>query len=494
MKHELLRVQQGIIYHDQELILNDLYLQVFEGELLVVYCGRTQEREQLCRFFTGEETLSGGQIFFSGERIREKEITGILRDHVGLISAESRLIEIFTLAENLFVSRMPALSNLRYKKMFERANHLFEEFDLQLSAQMRIIDLSPLELMQVELLKAYTENRRLIVIDNMTNFLSLNEQEEIFRLMKMICKKGFSFVVLDNYEPSIIDYADQITLISNGKTQYCFAKNQLNEAILYRILVGSKDQSTFGAAARSEKGTAINIQHLAGRTIKDVTFTIRIGETVHLIYDRIQEVSELFAILQGEAKAQSGEMFLLGRKYRPQDLSDAIERGVGFITRQPVCEQLFPDMDLFDNLCITKSRMRDWPIWVCRRYRRHISQLCEEYLGIDRSDRFLITLRAEDLIRVLYLKWLIRHPILLVCAHPFASADIKSRLAAEEMIHSISERGIAVLLISPADKTLHPFGGRTIYLKNGYIQEQELSGTGDFHRDQPEKGPTKEGF
>lgn len=468
MMHDLLYIKQGKCVSDQEVVLSDLQLRICEGEISAVLCGRAREREILSDLLNGHAALESGFLCYRGAWQSASKPMRLPEMDTAMIGAQSKLIDSLTLAENLLLTHLQRRPILHYNRLFEQADRLFQRFSLPLSARGHVLDLAGFQRVQAELLKAYSEGRKLIVVDNLGGFVPENEQESILELIEKMRGEGLTFVLLDNYEPRLLDYAENITVITNGRTQFFFNRGELQADAVYSLLTDGRKRSAFGTQAQGGPAPFFVLEGLTGKTLQNASLSISAGETILLVYDHMRAAEELFAALQGEKVLSAGKMWISEREYRPADVLEANENGVCFISNMPVREQLFPRMSLFDNLCIPKSRWRDWPIWLLRRYRRNVLRLCQKYLKTDRDLQTLSDLPPEDLIRVLYLKWMIRRPPLLVCFHPF-STDVQSRLAAEEMIRVMGKRGISVLLISPSSTTIRPFEGRTLLLRDGKI-------------------------
>lgn len=163
-------------------------------------------------------------------------------------------------------------------------------------------------------------------------------------------------------------------------------------------------------------------------------------------------------------------MLLNGRSYVPQGLTDAVEKGMAFISALPVQEQLLMRMSLFDNLCLPKARLKNWPLWANPRYKKSLRQFCRKHLQLPELPASLLELSPETLTKILYLKWLLYHPKLLVCLYPFGGEDIGAHVAAEEMIQTLSGHGIALLLLSPTSTTIRTYKGRTLLLSDGRLR------------------------
>ena len=85
------------------------------------------------------------------------------------------------------------------------------------------------------------------------------------------------------------------------------------------------------------------------RALVDVSLSVAAGEVMALIGENGAGKSTLLKTLSGAHRADSGEMFIDGRAYRPNGPSDARRRGVAMIYQEL---NLAPDLSVEDNILL----------------------------------------------------------------------------------------------------------------------------------------------
>ena len=71
--------------------------------------------------------------------------------------------------------------------------------------------------------------------------------------------------------------------------------------------------------------------------------------------------------------------------------------------------------------------------------------------------------------KVLYSKWLLYAPELLICIQPFSDGNIQAREAAREMIYVLKNRKIPVLIVTSSMSEINYCGGRICYMYHGRL-------------------------
>src|SRR5690606_5460539 len=94
------------------------------------------------------------------------------------------------------------------------------------------------------------------------------------------------------------------------------------------------------------------VSGLAGGPILDASFQVRQGEVVGIAGLLGSGRSELLRMLYGAMPAESGELELDGRPYRPRSPRQAIRAGVAFVPEDRAGDAAFLDMSVRENLSI----------------------------------------------------------------------------------------------------------------------------------------------
>ena len=80
---------------------------------------------------------------------------------------------------------------------------------------------------------------------------------------------------------------------------------------------------------------------------------------------------------------------------------------------------------------------------------------------------------AETLYLMIYCKWLLFMPKVLVCINPFSVTDYQTNQIIRQMIEYLSARGISVIIITSYWPSLCTIKGTLKYLEGGYLKTQD---------------------
>jgi ABC-type uncharacterized transport system ATPase subunit len=127
------------------------------------------ERKYLQEFFEGDLLLSKGKIYLEGNKADTVEAEHYLKNNLTIIRKESKLISNLHIEENVYV--FADKKKLIYRRKYLREiQGLLKQFHLDFNLNKQISELTIKEKVVVELLKAYAENKKIVILTHITGF------------------------------------------------------------------------------------------------------------------------------------------------------------------------------------------------------------------------------------------------------------------------------------------------------------------------------------
>lgn len=411
MKEEMLVIENGGISKEGNDIFRELYIQIYKGEIFGIIFDNILEKKCLLDFIKGKMTLDSGRIYLNGEKIDPKESTGLFTDFIAVIERTSKLVNSLSIVDNvlMFAPFMPKY--ITDKKTYTNTmGKVKKELHVNIRTDKPVLNLTSKERAIIELIKAYVEGKKLVVMANVAGFLKSKEFAEIF-----------SFIGEDEPEKQ------QPALVFDG----------INTEIL-----------------------------------NNFNFCINKGEVIKIYYMDDSSLIHIVELLKGKRKPLSGRIAVSNKEYRVNDTHKAVNKGVCFVEESPYENMLFYNMSILDNLCLALAKKVPL-IWIKKRYTKSVQELVSQYMDDDITNIRLSRLPPVKLQQIAYLKWLLYAPSVVVCIKPFTEVDIHLREVTVNMIEMLRMRGIAVIIFTPNFSETYQIDGKTIYIRNGRLIDED---------------------
>ncbi len=470
MKKELFSVENGKIVKNGNVIFNGLYLRIFMDEIAGIICDDIKTQKYLNDFLRGELELESGRIYLNEKRIANSQASKAFSTQVTFIDKKSKLIDTITIEDNIFLFSDQSffVNKFKYKEHFTA---LQEKFGVCLPANRKSSEFTMKDRIIVELMKAFIEDKKLIVLDDLSEYLQKKEVEEIFSLLQNLQKFKITFLVRIGFEDEYLHQINRVTAIKGNKTMAVLDSNKQNIQTFTRRLFF--DESTVKINVKKnilnlnfKRETILEFENVSTSYLNGINFSLKQGTLLKIHCFDDLSCSQMIDLFKGEIKPVSGSILFQNSSYKVKDVYSAIHQGICFIEQSAYDSMLFHNMSVVENLSIPcNEKVKNF--WLFSKYSESIAKQLEHNLGKTTLKLQTRNQKSSVLQQIIYYKWLLYFPKIIVCISPFSDVDIYMREKTIDMIHLYLQRGISVIIITTNSYTVNKFDGEIIRIAKG---------------------------
>ena len=162
---------------------HEISFSVNAGELLCLFGENGAGKSTLSACLTGLYPPDAGEIFFKGNKVRLKSATNAIRLGIGLVHQHFVLVPDFTVLENIVIGSGSTFV-VQYEAAEAKLLKLCETYDIKINPNALVRDLSVGEQQWVELLKALYFDADVLILDEPTAALDIENSNKLFRIIK----------------------------------------------------------------------------------------------------------------------------------------------------------------------------------------------------------------------------------------------------------------------------------------------------------------------
>lgn len=214
------------------------------------------------------------------------------------------------------------------------------------------------------------------------------------------------------------------------------------------------------------------------QALERVSFALEAGEVHALVGENGAGKSTLIKIVSGALQADSGEMLLDGRPYRPHTPRDALAAGVSTIHQEL---NWLPGRNVMFNILVGREPALPGGRLDFVRMRQQASQILHT-LHADRAlslEALAETLRAGQKQMLEIARALLQDSTLLVMDEPTAALNSEEQQGLFEIIRTLKARGLTVLYVTHRLEEVFSLADRVTVLRDGLcVRTAPLSETG----------------
>ena len=210
-------------------------------------------------------------------------------------------------------------------------------------------------------------------MDEPTAALTESEIHELFRIISQLRERGVGVVYISHRLEELKQISDRVTVMRDG--QYIDTVNTA-DVTMDRIINMMVGRTIFESAPElpehPSEEVMLEVKHLnRGRAVRDVSFNLKRGEILGFAGLVGAGRTEVARAIFGADHADSGEVYIHGKRVNIQSPKDAVEHGIGYLSEDRKRFGLALGMDVETNVVLASFKKLPWRLgWVNNRQTR----------------------------------------------------------------------------------------------------------------------------
>ena len=450
MKRELLRLESISFGKHEQNTLNDFSMALYPGEILGVLSDLAVEKNDLTGVIAGRLKANSGRLYLGNEPSPFEEADKLRHRKVGIIHAAKTLVDDLSIAENIFVIRKGFKAQIINSRLLNlQTQQLIDEFGLSISPKSMARKLSAVERCSVEIMKAIALGARIVILQDLSSFLSDFEVAQLLHLVARLKHKELGFIMVDSSVRHLSSYADRVVVIKKGRNFWTFGLGEVNEQVMKFCFSREQasDETEVADDLTSDRTKVLVFDHVRSGVLDTLSFALYQGEELCIFDQEGAGVEEIRALLCGDRYVEAGEIRVDGEHFKARNVWQALDQRVAFVVENPADAMLFPDFTALENLCYPASR-KTADFWVNPIYLASCRREYGHYFDSGVLEKYPYQLSARDIHTLIYCRWHLYNPRLVVCIKPFSSVEKSLEEISSFFIGLLLKKGIAVLILT----------------------------------------------
>lgn len=467
MKEEILRIEnvtrkiEGITY------LDNINFHIFKGEIMGLIPLNNHGKRQLIELISQNISINFGRIYFDEKLVNYYEHSNMTNNKVYSIDKETKLVEDLKVTDNINVLNHTFHDYLiKERKLKAKTDELLKQLGIKIDTHQYVSELSLFEKTIIELIKAVISGAQLIILNELSSFLSIEELSEFQKLIIYYTKRGIAFLYMANHHEEAFKICDRVCLLENGTIIKVIDKKNFSDEILKPYII-SFDNST--KLYERNKNTGIfEFRNIRTENLKGVSFSVKRSECITILDINNKGIQDIVEIFSGGNQAINGDILLDNKHIHPINASNLLIHKVVFIPENPVNKTLFYDMSYLENLTFLMDRKLN-KSFLNRRILKNIKEEYRLFVGDKVDARNLNGLDAKDLYDLVYFKIHIFNPKVVFIMQPFSDADMYLRGRIIELINMLKKKGIVIIILAVNISDTLTVSDRLLVMEDGKL-------------------------
>lgn len=215
-EHPIVRIEHLNKSFDDTLVLKDVNLNVWPGEVVVVLGPSGSGKSTMLRCVNLLETPTSGQIVFEGTNICEKGVDlNAVRSRLGMVFQQFNLFPHLSVKRNVMIAQQKVLKRSR-----EEAERVAIEQLTRVGLAERL-DFMPSQLsggqqQRVAIARALAMDPHVMLFDEATSALDPELVRDVLAVMRELAQGGMTMIVVTHEMGFARDVADRVVFMEEG--------------------------------------------------------------------------------------------------------------------------------------------------------------------------------------------------------------------------------------------------------------------------------------
>jgi len=399
---------------------------------------------------------------------------------------------------------VPALSTLEniylgYEGFWRQSEVLQKQFDelcerigYSLDPDELVSHLSIGQRQMVAIFQALATGAELIVLDEPTASLALDERELVYATVRRLSKiENKAILFVSHFLDEVMALTDQVTVLRDGAAVLRANTNDLSESKLAEAIVGKQvialeREATERAAGPTPSAGAkprLELRNLASRgKLHPISLKVAPGEVIGIAGLLGSGRSELLHAAYGADEYATGEVILDGKSIT-RSTAASVKAGIGMVPEDRLAQGLVPDFEIWRN--ITLPALNGVSVFgsvlVGQRERERGSDAIRLLaIKANSPEIFVTDLSGGNAQKVTIGKWFFSNVKLFLLDEPTAGIDIGAKTDILRLVRQLASEGKSVIIVSSEFEELLAVSDRILVMRDGKcIAEREARGTSE---------------
>lgn len=458
-------------YYPGVVALNDVSVSFSPGEVHAIVGENGAGKSTLIKVISGAITPDAGCIVLDGQ-----EYTGLnprlaLEKGISVVYQELIQFDALTVADNIFLGTLDHQKNWQIddRALQKEAAKLLSEFNCSVLPDDLIRDLSIANRQIVEIAKAVVKKARIIIMDEPTAAITVEEQQLLFEVIRRLKAEGVTVIYISHRLDELFEICDRVTVLRDGYYVDTMDIHDVDKGRLIQLMVGRELSNQFPPRVQAGEEILMKVENLSGNGVRDINFDLRRGEILGFAGLVGAGRTELMHLIFGAAPTTSGSITVRGQQLAHKSPSEALKAGIGIIPEDRKIQGCFLGKPVYWNISISNLQKVSRGLSVNKKQEMLLAEKYRELLDIRTPSlrQLVLNLSGGNQQKVVVAKMLAIEPNILIFDEPTRGIDVGARYEIYSIMVDLTKQGRSILMVSSDMEELLGMSDRIVVLHEG---------------------------
>lgn len=441
-------------------------------------------KSTLMKIINGIYSPDNGTIYIDEKPVKIHNPIQAQNFGIAMIAQELNYVPEMSIEENLFLGRLPVnkIGKVNWKHVRQETIKILKRENLPYKSDQKLKTLTVSDIQMLEIIKAISNKAEIIVMDEPTSAITQREVEKLYDKISKLKNEGVSIVYISHKLEEVFKIADDVTVLRDGAVVETHPVKDLTMNKVISLMVGREIVDVYPKEEVSIGKTLLEVKDLNSQGIfKDISIDIKEGEIVGFAGLMGAGRTEVMRALFGLDPINSGTIITNGKKVTIKNPRSAIKNKIAMLSEDRRRYGTIPIRSVMENTsicCLEKMIYKGYT------HTKKERKIVSEYFGkmnvkTPSLDTAIQALSGGNQQKVLFARWMIRDPDILILDEPTRGIDVGAKFEIYKLMTELIKLNKGIIMVSSELSELVGMCDR-IYVMNkgrimGELQREDFS-------------------
>jgi ABC-type sugar transport system ATPase subunit len=457
--------------------LDGVDLDICANEVHAIVGSNGAGKSTLMKTLAGEYVPDEGHLYYLEEDITGLSPLEIQKKGIQVVHQVLNIVESMTILENILIAFPPTQYGiLNWKEAQSKAQEILDFIDIKLDLSRTAGTLSVSMQQFVILARALVNKPKVLVLDEPTSRISLEETNKLFEVIRKLKDHGTTTIYISHRMEEIYQISDKISVFRDGKCIDTRMTTDLSKDELVTMMLGKKMEFFFPKSAIEAGTEVLRVSDLGYKNrIKNIHFSVKQGEIVSIVGAVGSGKTEIINTIFGIIKPDHGEILINGQSILSGHTpSKAIKHGIALIPEDRAIQGMIANYSVKNNLTAINMKKITKKFLIHSREEDQLAKNLNNKLSVTPNDiEYLINaLSGGNQQKVVIGKWMADRYKLYLLDEVTAGVDIGAKAEIYHILVDLAENGAGILLATGDIEEAIGLSDRIIILYKGMVVKE----------------------
>ena len=432
-------------------------------------------KSSLMNILSGIYQPEKGSIFINNVKQKSLDPESASELGIGMVHQEFRLIESFSIEDNLTLSKSNIYQN-NFKEAYEKYSEIFS---LSVKPEKTISQLSVGEKQKIEIMKLIFNDSKIMLLDEPTAVLTPQETDQLRISLGTLSEEDEKTIVLISHKlREIREFTEKVFVMKNGKmVAEELSTKDVTDDNMIELMMGNIQKSIIDKS-NTAGDTKLSVKSLKYvdkinnfKILDNINLEIKAGEIVGIAGVSGNGQVELANIISGIEVDYSGKILINNKDVSRRGVRSRKKLNLSYIPENRLGVGLAPGVSVLDNSIVRDYfKTRLGPHLSRSKTENYLESLINKFsIKAPNSKAEISTLSGGNMQKLLMGRELISNPEVIIASQPTRGLDVNAVEAIHNLLVEQRDKGSAILMISEDLDELFKLSNRIHVMFEGKI-------------------------